>query len=76
MVVNLRNDLKGFFLSHQLEVIDKRPKGGALWVVGCESQIDDIVEAACRRFGIDGYYALNGGRATNHRTAWFTTWDR
>jgi len=61
-----------FFKSRGLEVIDKRSKGGALWVVGTPEQINNVVREACRIFRAGGNYAMNGGRATSYRTAWFT----
>lgn len=69
----LNNNLYSFFSSKGYEVIDNRAKGGCLWVVGFESELEDIVDAACNRFGIDGYYSIKGGRASGHRPAWFTT---
>lgn len=68
--------LKDFFRSKGLEVIDKRDKGGCLWVVGSPSEIDDIVRAACKKFYAGGNYAMNGGKASGYRTAWFTKCQR
>ena len=65
-----------FFRSQDLEVIDKRDKGGCLWVVGEPSKIDHIVKQACRMFHAGGNYAMNGGRASGYRTAWFTRCGR
>lgn len=65
-----------YFTSQGLEVIDKRSKGGALWVVGTPSQIDKIVKDGCRMFRAGGSYAMNGGKSTSYRTAWFTKCSR
>ena len=65
-----------FFKMNGLEVIDKRDKGGCLWVVGSKNEIDGIVRQACKMFYAGGNYAPNGGRATGHRTAWFTQCKR
>lgn len=70
------DNMKSFFASKGLEVIDKRSKGGALWVVGAPEEINSIVREACRMFGAGGNYAMNGGRSTGYRTAWFTHCNR
>ena len=54
-----------------LEVIDKRYKGGALWVIGTEEEIGDIIDEAVDRFNVYGNYC-NGGKTTKYRPAWWT----
>jgi len=65
--------LVSFFEGNGLEVIDKRPAGGALWVVGDKSSIQQYVKEAYTVFGAWGHFSEKGGRATNHRPAWFTS---
>ena len=59
-----------FFKSKGLKVIDKRPNGGCLWVIGSESEIGSIVREACREFHVGGNYG--SGRATGQKQGWFT----
>lgn len=59
-----------FFKSKGLKVIDKRPNGGCLWVIGSESEIGSIVREACRKFHVGGNYG--SGRATGQKSGWFT----
>lgn len=64
-------DLKTFFQSKDLEVIDKRGAGGYLWVVGEKSEIASVIQEAGKAYGAYGSYSA-GGRATRNRTGWFT----
>ena len=53
-----------------LEVIDKRPSGGALWVVGGQD-----IKQLIRKFEgneISFTFAPGGGQVTNKRSAWWT----
>lgn len=63
--------LADFFKDMGLEVIDKRYKGGALWVIGTEEEIGNIIDEAVDRFNVYGNYC-NGGKATKYRPAWWT----
>ena len=65
-------DLVAFFKAKGLEVIDKRPSGGCLWVVGEKSKISPVIQEAGKVFGAYGNYSAGGGRATKNRPAWFT----
>ncbi len=65
-------DLIVFFNDYGLEVIDKRNKGGALWVLGTEEEIGDIIDEAVARYDVHGKYS-DGGRATKYRPAWWTS---
>lgn len=53
-----------------LEVIDKRPVGGALWVVGGPELADVLNEFM--EYGHRFSFAAKGGRASRHRPAWYT----
>lgn len=63
-------DVLDFLQGHHLEVIDKRPVGGALWVVGGR-EISEILEGLAAK-GHRFSFAQNGGKATKNRPAWFT----
>ncbi|HWI50617.1 MAG TPA: AAA domain-containing protein, partial [Symbiobacteriaceae bacterium] len=52
------------------EYVDKRPIGGALWIVG-GTELQPLVEKF-RTIGVEFSFAPAGGRATAHRSAWFT----
>ena len=55
------------------EIVDKRDKGGALWLIGGQELSPFISE-----FKIDHIsftYAYNGSKASNKRPAWYTTYQ-
>ena len=64
--------LISFFEEKGLEVVDKRPMGGALWVVGEKDDIKQYVKEAYTIFGAWGNYSQKGGKATKHKPGWFT----
>ena len=66
--------LTEYFKQSGLEVIDKRKKGGALWVIGDKESIGHIVDRAISLYKVKGYYS-KGGRTTKYRPAWWTTSD-
>ncbi len=55
----------------ELEVIDNRQNGGALWVVG-DRPLGTLLRALEPRFT----FAENGGLASGGRAAWWTNWGR
>lgn len=63
--------LAGAFAQLGFEIIDKRPMGGNLWVVGGVELKPTIDEWATR--GVVFHFKPTGGKATQHRPAWFTT---
>jgi hypothetical protein len=65
-------DLTGYLQEKGLEVVDKRASGGALWVVGGEELAPLMEELKAK--GIAFSLAPQGGRASRHRSAWFTKW--
>jgi very-short-patch-repair endonuclease len=62
-------DVVEFLRLRKLEVIDKRPAGGALWVVG-GSELSELLGGLKAR-GYAFHFAKNGGRASKNRPAWF-----
>lgn len=64
-------DLVAFLKSKGIEAIDKRDKGGALWIVGDKS-LDPIVQETKKLFGAMWIYKAEGGMATKHRPSWYT----
>jgi len=73
-VTNNNHSLKEFFESKGLEVIDKRPKGGGLWIVGEREVLTPYLEEVKELYGVTGYFAQ--GRATKHRMGWYTRSDK
>lgn len=69
--VGTSENLTGFLKNKGLEVVDKREKGGALWVIG-DKGIDPILKETRKLFGALWTYSERGGGATQHRSAWFT----
>ena len=64
-------NLISYFQSKGLTVIDKRPSGGCLWVVGSEDKIKNYTDEACKMFNISGTFC-GGGKATNYKRSWYT----
>ena len=65
------NDLVGFLEGRGLEIIDKRGRGGALWVVGGK-ELDMILKETRKLYGALWTFSQNGAKATGNRTSWFT----
>ena len=65
-------DLLGYLQEKNLEVLDKRASGGALWVIW-GAELAPLMEELNAR-GIDFTLAPQGGRASQHRPAWYTKW--
>ena len=63
--------LKDYFLANGLNVIDKRPSGGCLWVIGNEASIQRYTDEASKAFEISGCFC-DGGKATNYKRSWYT----
>lgn len=63
--------LVDFLKRKGLEAVDKRGNGGALWVVGDKS-IDPILKESKKQYGALWIFSEKGGRATQHRSGWFT----
>lgn len=66
---SVREVLESLHAGH-LEVIDKRERGGALWVVGGEDLADLMVSVGL--LGVDFRFAPEGGGSTKRRPAWWT----
>lgn len=64
------NDLIATLRDRRIEFIDKRANGGALWIVGGAELSLVISDLAGRGFRFT--FSKNGGKATEHRPAWFT----
>ncbi len=70
-VATASGNLVTFLKNTGLEVIDKRDKGGALWVIGDKS-LDQVLKESRKQFGALWTFTDRGGGATKFRSAWFT----
>ncbi len=68
----MKLDLMSSLQEKGLEVLDTRAAGGALWVIG-GAELASLMEEVKAR-GIALTLAPQGGRASRHRPAWYTTW--
>lgn len=62
-------DIAALVSLNGLSIIDKRPQGGALWVLGGWELAKYFREL--KKSGINFEYAPNGGRATQRKAAWY-----
>ena len=62
-------DLMGYLVGQGLEVADKRPKGGSLWVIGGQ-ELNQIMKEVSRK-GYHFTYSPKGGKATKNRAGWY-----
>lgn len=65
--------LKQYLENLGYEVVAKREKGGALWLIGDTELINFIEEL--RKQKISFTFAYNGSKSTNRRPAWFTSYQ-
>ena len=66
--MNISEHLRG----RGLEVIDNRPKGGALWVVGGLQLMQLLQQMRNQRVRVIFNFASRGGQATKGHPAWWT----
>ena len=66
--------LKDYFVENGFRVIDLRLRGGCLWVVGEQKDLEPYVNAVTKHFGVSGAYG--SGKATSYKNAWWTRSDK
>jgi serine/threonine protein kinase len=66
-----KEKLINYFERLSCEVKDKRHAGGALWIIGDTAIMKTIIDHLSE-LDIDIGFASKGGRASNHRPAWYT----
>lgn len=64
-----RFDVISYLVGQGLEVTDKRPKGGSLWVVG-GLELNQIMKEVSKK-GYRFNYSAKGGKTTQNRAAWY-----
>jgi hypothetical protein len=67
------NGLKKYLIANGYEVVDKRDKNGALWLIGGEELSPIISEL--KEHHISFTFAYNGSKSTDKRPAWYTTFQ-
>lgn len=65
------SSLASYLKEKGLEVIDKRAKGGALWVIGDKSIYPSLADTK-EKYGALWMFSEKGGNASKHRPAWFS----
>jgi len=68
------SEVRTFFESKGLEVIDRRDEGGRLWVIGEKSGIRNVINEAISKFKISGKYA--SGKESLNKPGWCTKTDK
>jgi hypothetical protein len=66
-------DLADFFETLGWRTVDKRSKGGCLWVIGKDQELDVLMADVAKTHGIVFQPAPEGGKASGYEPAWFTT---
>jgi hypothetical protein len=68
---NTNNDqLVQLMTDKGLQCVDKREKGGALWVIGGE-ELKSFFTEVKEKTGVRFSFCAKGGRASQHQPAWF-----
>ncbi|ENQ3105189.1 hypothetical protein ACEOWJ_001154 [Bacillus cereus] len=62
-------DLMTYLKKQNIEVIDKRDRGGALWIIG-DWELNEIL-FPLKEYKIYFRYVAKGNRTTKHKPAWF-----
>ncbi len=65
------SNLVTYLESKGIEYVDKRPKGGALWIIGDKS-LDPIIQESKKKFGTMWIYKEEGGMVTKNKPGWYT----
>lgn len=53
------------------EYVDKRDKGGSLWIIVGENEGRPLIEQ-CEKLGMSFIFTAFGGKASKHRPAWYS----
>lgn len=72
LIDEVPKSLFNYLTSYNYEIIDKRSKGGSLWLVG-GAELKPLINKL-GQMGIRFQYADKGSRSTKHRPGWFTSY--
>jgi very-short-patch-repair endonuclease len=66
-------DLSQYLIDNGYEIVDKRSKNGALWLIGGQ-ELSPLI-SALKKEQIQFTFAYNGSKSTAKRPAWFTSFQ-
>lgn len=69
-----RFELYTYLKDRNIPFVDKRDKGGALWVLGDRS-LSRLMKEVRSEYGIEFHYLESGSTASKKQPAWFTKWN-
>ncbi len=69
-IVSEANDVIKLIKAAEIEYVDMRKKGGALWIIGGRDELAQLVQE-CSEIGCNFTFKKGGGRATKHRDGWW-----
>lgn len=69
-----KSEVREFFESNGMKVVDNRNQGGRLWVIGEKVAIRNVVNTAIAKFRISGKYAF--GKEIKNKNGWCTKTDK
>ncbi len=55
----------------EIPFVDKRPKGGALWVPDPERRRPIAMRVLAKKFGLQQHFTYRGGKATGYAPGWW-----
>lgn len=69
VATEMQNEVVAFLKDHDISYIDKRAKGGALWIIGGRELMPLILEA--KENGFEFKFKQGGGKATKWKDGWW-----
>ena len=64
------NDVIALITTAGIEYVDKRNNGGALWIIGNQDDLAELVKK-CKKLRVYFTFKAGGGRATKNRDGWW-----
>lgn len=69
IIIDTKDELINILRINNFEIIDKRDKGGVIWIVGSK-EVEDLLNILELK-NIKVVFTPNGGRASKRRPAWY-----